>query len=132
MNQVVHRLVLTLGDDTAALSMRCGLHSGAVTAGILRGDKARFQLFGDTVNTAARMESTSQPGHIQVSEETASLLRARGKNGWIRRREDAITPKGKGLMTTYWVQPQAMNATNTESLSVVSSADERIPSMSSH
>jgi class 3 adenylate cyclase len=45
-----------VGPDTGDLSMRFGLHSGAVTAGVLRGDRARFQLFGGTVNTAARME----------------------------------------------------------------------------
>ena len=51
INEVTHELEYTLGPDTGELSMRFGLHSGPVTAGVLRGDRARFQLFGDTVNT---------------------------------------------------------------------------------
>ena len=46
--EVVHRLERFLGPGTGDLKMRFGLHSGPVTAGVLRGEKARFQLFGDT------------------------------------------------------------------------------------
>lgn len=48
MNQMARKLEVTLGPDTAELAIRAGLHSGPVTAGVLRGDRARFQLFGDT------------------------------------------------------------------------------------
>jgi class 3 adenylate cyclase len=48
INDLTKRLEISLGPDTGDLSMRIGLHSGPVTAGVLRGDKSRFQLFGDT------------------------------------------------------------------------------------
>ena len=48
MHDVTHALEVQLGPDTTELSMRFGLNSGQVTGGVLKGDRARFQLFGDT------------------------------------------------------------------------------------
>lgn len=97
------QLAETLGDDTIELDLRVGLHSGPVTAGVLRGKKSRFQLFGDTVNVAARMESNGMPGRIHMSEATAMALKERGYESWVQQREDTINAKGKGEMQTYWV-----------------------------
>ncbi len=93
------------GMDTAKLDMRFGIHSGDTTAGILRGAKSRFELFGDTINTASRMESTGLPGKIQVSEETAMLLQGDSKSQWLTKRDSLVAAKGKGELQTYWAEP---------------------------
>ena len=49
--RLTKQLEVTLGPDTGDLRLRVGLHSGPITAGVLRGERSRFQLFGDTVNT---------------------------------------------------------------------------------
>ena len=68
----------------------------------MRGEKSRFQLFGDTVNTAARMESTGVTNRIQVSKETADLIIAGGKEHWIKPRTNKVFAKGKGELQTFW------------------------------
>mmetsp|Transcript_5697 Transcript_5697/g.16490 ORF Transcript_5697/g.16490 Transcript_5697/m.16490 type:complete len:652 (+) Transcript_5697:160-2115(+) len=105
MRELIRELEAMLGPGTSDLALRVGLHSGPVTAGVLRGEKSRFQLFGDTVNTASRMESTGIRGKIQVSQETADLLMAAGKSHWLRPREEAVVAKGKGELKTYWLDP---------------------------
>lgn len=127
MREVTKDLESELGPDTTELSMRVGLHSGPVTAGVLRGDRARFQLFGDTVNTASRMESTGVRGKIQVSEATAAILREHGRDHWLMQRSDAVKAKGKGVLKTFWANPKMRN----RSQSVVSSDGEEEPSESS-
>lgn len=117
MIDVVNRLSEELGEDTNSLRMRGGLHSGANTAGVLRGMKGRFQLFGDTVNMASRMESTGMPGRIQVSQETADELVARGKSHWLSLREDKVEAKGKGLLNTYFVSTEVGATTRYSTVS---------------
>ncbi|CAB9503839.1 Receptor-type guanylate cyclase gcy [Seminavis robusta] len=121
MPLVLAGLVGSLGEDTAGLAMRIGLHSGPVTAGVLRGQKSRFQLFGDSVNTAARMESNGMKDRIHVSKATATLLVAAGKEDWVTAREDLVEAKGKGKMQTYWVKVSRRAASMTNSTSLDSS-----------
>jgi class 3 adenylate cyclase len=100
MSRLTRELEITLGPDTDDLQLRFGLHSGPVTAGVLRGQKSRFN-FLETVNTAARMESNGIRNRIQVSQTTADLLIAAGKEHWVTKSDELVTAKGAGKMQTY-------------------------------
>ena len=61
---------------------------------------ARFQLFGDTVNTASRIETTGEKNRIHLSEETANLLISMGKERWVMERTNRVEAKGQLGATT--------------------------------
>ncbi len=79
------------------LSIRIGIHTGSVVAGVIGTKKFIYDLWGDTVNTASRMESTGVPGRIQVSEAVQLLL----KDQFELEERGEIEVKGKGKMRTY-------------------------------
>ncbi|MBD2176998.1 PAS domain S-box protein [Pseudanabaena sp. FACHB-1998] len=82
------------------LQIRIGIHTGAVIAGVIGTQKFIYDLWGDTVNIASRMESHSEVGKIQVTSETYELL----KDQFELIERGAIEVKGKGTMKTYWLE----------------------------
>ncbi|MFN5854519.1 MAG: adenylate/guanylate cyclase domain-containing protein [Pseudanabaenaceae cyanobacterium] len=97
MQRMISQINTPLGQPFA---LRIGIHSGPVVAGVIGIKKFIYDLWGDTVNVASRMESHGQPGAIQVSPATASHLNSK----FTLELRGAIAIKGKGMMETYWLR----------------------------
>jgi len=87
------------------LGVRIGMASGPVVGGVIGSQRMVFDLWGDTVNTAARMESTGVPGRIHLAASTHELL-----GGAVAFEERLVEVKGLGRMTTYLVVDQRPTA----------------------
>jgi class 3 adenylate cyclase/ligand-binding sensor domain-containing protein len=92
------------------LDIRIGLHSGAVVAGVIGTSKYTYDLWGDTVNTASRMESHGAAGRIHLSAATRAHLGI----GFELEARGPIAVKGKGTMETFWLLRPDVGATELE------------------
>lgn len=84
------------------IAFRMGIHCGPVISGIIGSQRFAFDIWGDTVNIASRMESNGQAGKIHISEEFAESLRECKNISCIHRGK--IDVKGRGFVNTYWLE----------------------------
>jgi class 3 adenylate cyclase len=91
-----------LAAGKTAFEIRVGIHTGPVIAGIVGIKKFQYDIWGDTVNTASRMETNAEPGKVNISEATYELVKNNTSFSFTERAETEV--KGKGKMRMYYVQ----------------------------
>jgi len=98
--------------DGEPVRLRIGIDTGPVVAGVIGRRRFSYDLWGDTVNTASRMETTGIPGCIQITERTRELLGDR----YVLRERGKIQVKGKGKMLTYFLSGRTREHDHTPDL----------------
>lgn len=86
--------------------LKMGINHGPITAGVIGARKPHYDIWGNTVNVASRMESTGKAGAIQVTEETCNILRL---FGYTFLQRGLVAVKGKGQLMTFYLQVRVMN-----------------------
>ena len=84
------------------ISVRIGINTGSVIAGVIGKRKFAYDLWGNAVNVASRMESTGASNRIQITDSTYKLLLK--SNKFVMKKRGIVKVKGKGEMITYWLQ----------------------------
>ncbi|QEG37983.1 adenylate/guanylate cyclase domain-containing protein [Bythopirellula goksoeyrii] len=87
------------------VSIRIGIHTGPAVAGVIGVKKFAYDVWGDTVNTASRLEMSSLPGKIQLSEQVAERL----DGDFVVEERGEVEVKGKGTLKTYWLVGRNVN-----------------------
>jgi len=90
-------------DDGSQILIRAGINSGPVVAGVVGTNRPQYTIFGDAVNAAARMETTSETMKIQCSEVTYRLLRDAPNYEFDLSERGTVDVKGKGRMNTWFI-----------------------------